>query len=56
MDDDENIVKVNFKEKRPKAKPAQPGAKFFQTKTAGMIVVGALIALGLALHLFLTVP
>ena len=53
MEDDENVVKVNFKEKRPKAKPVRPDANFFQTKTAGIIVLGALIALGLAIHSFL---
>ena len=50
MDDDENVVKVNFKDKRPKAKPARPGVNFFQSKTAGIIVLGALIAFGLAIH------
>ncbi len=55
MEDDENVVKVNFKEKRPKAKPVPPGPDFFQTKTAGIIVLGALVALGLAIHSFLMV-
>ena len=50
MEDDENVVKVNFKDKRPKAKPARPEAGFFQTKKAGIIVLCALIALGLAIH------
>jgi hypothetical protein len=55
MDDEENVVKVNFKEKRPRLgdKPKLP---FFQSKTAGLVVAGALIALGLAAHIFLTSP
>lgn len=50
MEDEENVVKVNFKDKRPKDKPVRPTANFFQTKTAGVIVLGVLIVLGLAIH------
>lgn len=53
MEDDEKVVKVNFKDKRPKAKLGRPEPGFFQTRTAGIIVLGALIALGLAIHSFL---
>ena len=52
----ENVVQVNFKEKRPKAKPVRPGVNFFETKTAGIVVLGALIALGWAIHLVLVAP
>jgi hypothetical protein len=52
MDEEDKVVKVDFTDKRPR-QSTKPGTEFFQTKTAGMIAVALLVALGLFAHFVL---
>lgn len=52
MDDEDKVVKIDFTDKRSR-QGTKPKTTFFQTKTAGMIVVALLVALGLFVHFML---
>jgi hypothetical protein len=52
MDDDDKVVKVDFTEKRSRP-GAKPGIGFLQTKAAGIVALGLLVAFGLFAHFVL---
>jgi hypothetical protein len=55
MNDEENVVKVNFTDKRPRP-GAKPKANLAQSKTAGIIVVVIIVAFIFLTHFVLPNP